>query len=294
MELHKTAAVVLCLLTAGCLGRQRESYIIDVFATETRLLEDQIYELNDRVADLEARLETGRPSTRRSADPDEDETFGEERSTNGRDDESLPDLTPPEVEPGSPTHPGDLPTPGDDLPDDEDQDENENVLEPTDRHVEHIELGSATQAADFDGSAGDDGVRVVVEPRNRAGELLSEEGDISVVLVDAAATPPARVATWEFDAAAAAAAWKSNAAARGIVLEARWPKPPQNADLMLFVRYHTADGRKLEAQKPLQAQLAEHVAQRWTPRPAAVSPPPGRRSVTSPPADQGPPADVYR
>ena len=42
--------------------------------------------------------------------------------------------------------------------------------------------------------------------------------------------------------------------------------PPESKRLHLFVRYVTADGRKLEADREIQIDSADRVAHSWTPR----------------------------
>jgi hypothetical protein len=48
--------------------------------------------------------------------------------------------------------------------------------------------------------------------------------------------------------------------------ELHWPSPPEHSDLRLFVRFTTFDGRRLEANLPIEAQVAdaESAKHRWT------------------------------
>ncbi len=289
-------AALLCAAAVGCQQqRLRESFIVDAFSAEARVLEDKLYELNDRIDDLEARLDSrsssgAMPEPRRSSAPPR---------TQSPPEIDEPDLTPPEIVPGSPTT-GGLPPPaaapaaGDTTP----PDQGAQLFDvPADGLVAQVRLNQATRAANFDGVPGDDGMWVVVQPQNRAGLFVPKGAPLTVVLLDA--TTRSHVGRWEFDAEAVEQAIARQNQIEGIFLQVPWGTPPRSENLHVFVRYETEDGRKLEADQPLSARLDQHVAERWTPRstPAAssigtprVATQPGRSAA--PP--QGPPADIYR
>jgi hypothetical protein len=114
------------------------------------------------------------------------------------------------------------------------------------------------------GRSGDDGVIVVIEPRNAKGEVLAAPGELSVVVFDPALDGEAsRIARWDFTADEVAARFRKTVVANGVQLEMPWPAdPPQNEDLHVFVRYTTCDGRKLEADKPIKVKLPIEVVER--------------------------------
>ena len=74
-----------------------------------------------------------------------------------------------------------------------------------DAHVTHIVLrGEVTDGYDFDERPTDPGLLVVLEPRNAAGDYVALAGPVSIVVLDGeVAGDEARVARWDFDAAAA-------------------------------------------------------------------------------------------
>ncbi len=130
------------------------------------------------------------------------------------------------------------------------------------RNVAWITLGRAgTGGTDLDGRPGDDGIAVVVEPRSANEELVPATGDVSVVLLDPSQVgQAARVARWDFTAADAARSFED-----GIHLEMPWPeRPPSSERLHLFVRYTTSDGRRLEADTPIELDLTGRKARSWT------------------------------
>lgn len=124
-----------------------------------------------------------------------------------------------------------------------------------------------TGGRDFDGNQGDDGILVVVEPQNQAGQYVALPGRVSVVVLDPAKTgQAANVARWEFDAADTRTLLKKTLLGRGIYLELPWPStPPENEKLNLYVRYHTPDGGKLEAQREIFVDIPGLASERWTP-----------------------------
>ncbi|NQU23207.1 MAG: hypothetical protein HQ567_18160 [Candidatus Nealsonbacteria bacterium] len=108
-----------------------------------------------------------------------------------------------------------------------------------------------------DGRPGDEGITVVLQPRDRRGKLLDAAGDVVVVVLDDALPgDEARVARWDFPAAEIARLMETTDPGRGITLNLRWPgATPMHRDLDLFVRYVTPDGRYLEAGQLIRIEL---------------------------------------
>ena len=111
---------------------------------------------------------------------------------------------------------------------------------------------------DADGRAGDDGIFLLIEPRDAEGQMIAAAGPISVVLLDRGLPgEAARVARWDLTAHQAAAYFRRMPAGDGIYLELPWPSaPPVHSHLHLFVRFTTRDGRNLEANRELDITLA--------------------------------------
>ena len=91
---------------------------------------------------------------------------------------------------------------------------------------------------------------------------------MSVVVLDPALRDEegkaACVARWDFTAAETAAMFRRSGANRAIHLTMTWPgDPPKHGKLHLFVRYVTADGRKLEADQPIEVALPGEKSARW-------------------------------
>jgi len=137
-----------------------------------------------------------------------------------------------------------------------------------------------------DDRASDQGLLVVIEPRDREGQTIDAPADVSVVVVDPAVQGrdgrAARVARWDFTAAETAAMFRRTGSSRAIHLTTAWPgDPPSHRKLHLFVRYVTADGRNVEAEQPIEVILPGDKTARWTRSEAAVhAEPPDREPAT--------------
>ncbi len=143
-----------------------------------------------------------------------------------------------------------------------------------------------TGGYDSDGRPGDDGIVVAIEPRDAQGRSLKAAAEVSVVVLDPALDgEAARVARWDFTAAETAARFRRSVSGGAIHLELPWPAdPPVHGQLYLFVRYTTSDGRRLQAEGPIQIGLPGRTSRRWVrSQPAPPAPEAGR------PADLGEP-----
>ena len=137
-----------------------------------------------------------------------------------------------------------------------------------------------TAGFDADGRSGDEGLSVVVQPRDVDGRWMTAAAPISVVVIDPALSgQDARVARWDFSAKQTAQLYRKLGSGEGFHLELPWPSGvPLHRRLRLFVRYTTADGRRLHADKPIEVALAADPA---APGPFPTSPSPTWRRKAS-------------
>lgn len=100
-----------------------------------------------------------------------------------------------------------------------------------------------------DEHAGEEGLVLLVEPRDAAGQVVRATGRVSVVVLDPNhAGGPQRVERWDFAAAEAAAKFRESPLGTGLHLDLHWrSQPPANRTLWLYVRLITDDGQKLTA-----------------------------------------------
>jgi hypothetical protein len=318
---------LLALAGTGCRANQQ----IQVLERELRVHEDEIYSLEDELDGLQAMLH----STRRENDllrkklglvthddpiPLHEHAPSLPRRSTRPSAESMPDpvLEAPEVEIPEFQAPvidplPDMPEviPGSDIPEVEPAPGTPGGPRTTTRpaggvsRVEKITLNKmASGGTNPDGRVGDDGLMLILEPRNARGQLIEATGEIRVILRD-----PSRsgdqgfVAGWEFSAAEASLLFQRGRIGRGIYLELPWPaEPPTSRSLELSVRFITSDGRELALRQPLSiepadvARIAPNPSLSWQQPGLARTSGPRRPATSTAPndPDQVSPAEFHR
>jgi hypothetical protein len=243
------ALAALPLFALGC--RTNPNQVL--LEQESRLLEDRVYHLQALLEDCHA----AREATLR-----ENESLKAEMA-NGAKQSSVepPGSTPPRGNRRQP--PPVLEAPTIELPEPSDSPEVE--LPPAGGEsaggsppTQLIINKRLTGGLDRDGQNGDEGLMVVVEPRDASGRLVKEPGAMSVVLMDPSQQGEAtRVARWDFAAGEVSGLFRDTSSGRGLQFELPWPKePPKNRALRLFVRCTTADGKKITSEAPVEVRAA--------------------------------------
>jgi hypothetical protein len=101
-----------------------------------------------------------------------------------------------------------------------------------------------TGGLDADNQPGDEGVMIVLEPRDEAGELIAPLGQLSLLLVDPKTKQ--NIARWDFSDDDAAGAFRQTATARGLHFALPWPdEPPAARKLQVHARLVKPNGAKL-------------------------------------------------
>jgi len=147
-------------------------------------------------------------------------------------------------------------------------------------------------------AGGEEALCVLIEPRDRQGRLVAAAAPLSIVVLDHRAQgAAARVARWDLSADDIRALGQTSQD-QGIYLELPWPAPPRTgngpspqAQLEVFVRYTTADGRKLEARGPLDRQVVtggRDAPSHWNALPPGTLPPPSEEAPPFVFADKAP------
>lgn len=291
-----TVLLLLCALSAGCRNAPYVNNQVDTLTAEMRTLEDQIYELEydyertlSELKDAHEEVErlrggSGRreSSPRRATDRDDEESLNLSPPTSSEGEPfdpiiEMPD-DPPDEEGGSLEPPGgeSLPPPGNSgfrsRPDREAEAVSAPIrLEPGDPRITHIHIDSLrTGGTDFDDEPGDDGISLVIEPRNEDNEFVPLAGPLSIVVLDYGRRrdgDDSRLGRWELDAQQVERSMTNNDLERGVHLRLAWSdRKPKDSKLMVAVRYTTADGRTLEAQRDIFVTLPGQLSERWTPR----------------------------
>ncbi|MCS7304980.1 MAG: hypothetical protein NZ602_07720 [Thermoguttaceae bacterium] len=114
-------------------------------------------------------------------------------------------------------------------------------------------LPALTGGYNADGQPGDEGITVGLQPVDAQGRVVLAAAPISIVLIDPGISDDSgRVARWDFAAEQIAALSENLPDGEALRITLLWPTfPPRHNRLHLFVRYITADGRKLQADIPL-------------------------------------------
>lgn len=282
--IRQATLLLLGLVLAG--GCRTTDPSIQLLESELRYLEDKVYSLQDVVSQKEAQI----ASVRR-----ENESL---RERLGLPDgqaaaETIPSplksVQTPAPQNQSPTKFTDAMNPvielgeASDLPDLKAVAPNEVALESpvldqftaeskpepvTDRVVTQIFLNpKLTGGYNSDGRPGDEGLMVVLEPRNAAGQYVDAVGPVSVVLLDPTYSgQEGFVARWDYDTADAAKYLQKTLIGKGLHLKMPWTGgKPEHENLILHVRYTTSEGEVLQEKKEIKVDLRDAQSARWTP-----------------------------
>jgi hypothetical protein len=114
-----------------------------------------------------------------------------------------------------------------------------------------------TGGLDSDDYEGDDGLLVVIDPRNAQGQSLEMPGDLSIAVIDLNLPKhEQRIARWDFTMEEAAQHFVPGSQEKGMQFKLPWPSdPPESEELHLYVRYLTSSGEKLFAHQPIRISL---------------------------------------
>ncbi|MDP6467052.1 MAG: hypothetical protein QF918_04915 [Pirellulaceae bacterium] len=291
---RRFAILSVVLVAAGCQQSPYVSSHLEILGAERRALEV-------RVLDLEFELDRAQKRLIDYQDGDRDATSRGSRSTErssrdsgsqngdrgddlmppsiqipGLGDDSPPTLEPPRVNEGRPADSVLPNSDGDSVMTSPRYQQPTRPIAitpraPGDPRITHIELNpTLTGGTDFDRKSGDDGLIIVLEPRNADNEFVPLAGPITVVLLDYAKRnqgSAALIDRWKIDAPTVHKLMLNDQHVQGIQLRLPWSdRPPENSKLRLDVRYTTADGRHLDARSDVVVSLPGQYSARWTPR----------------------------
>jgi hypothetical protein len=283
------AALAALLVLAGC---QTTDPSIELLESEMRWMEDQLYALDQQLDQTCLQLASARNSNRalrrelaelkrqqtvapgtspapaaagpRPAAPAEELLTPPAVDVPNVEQFDERELQPPKVELGPSDAPTEGPPPARRPPQiDRDLDDFSRGAD-VDVKVARLVLNSRlTGGYDFDGHPGDEGLLLVVEPQNAAGQYLPFPGELEVEVTDASrGGPEARLARWEFDASETVGAMKKSLFGRGIHLQLPWPGAlPSSEKLLVSVRYTPQTGDSLVARREIRVDL---IARRST------------------------------
>lgn len=116
--------------------------------------------------------------------------------------------------------------------------------------IKEVVLGRQTSGFDEDNTPGDEGLQVVVEPRDADGHSLKAPGSLEVSVLEiqpqGIKTP---LSTWEVPPDQLRRMWKSGLLSTGYYVHLTWKNWPSVNKLRVVARFILADGRVFEADK---------------------------------------------
>lgn len=103
-------------------------------------------------------------------------------------------------------------------------------------------------ANDYDKDGGDDGIRLLIQPLDVNGDIVNRGARMIVSVIDANEIgEKQRIGLWKYEAYQTESFVSNERGRRGLVLDLPWQRrTPQNRNLIVFVRFITDSGRKLE------------------------------------------------
>lgn len=118
--------------------------------------------------------------------------------------------------------------------------------------VRSVVVGRATAPIDEDRVPGDEGVQVVLEPRDADGKLqrAPASGSVTIMEVDSQGLK-SPLGTWDFTPEQMRSSWKQGLLTSGFVLPCLWQATPKADRIKILASFTMEDGRRFEAEKDL-------------------------------------------
>jgi hypothetical protein len=138
------------------------------------------------------------------------------------------------------------------------------------RDTKIVEVGfhpTLSRGHNFDGKPGDDGIYIVVVPRNQHGESINEAGALTVIAEETIEGEPHRISAWEFSAKQLEESLEPIGVSQGFHLKLPWKKgPPQGRTIQVFLKFALEDGRTLVNRTEIVLSKPSNRQLQWTPR----------------------------
>lgn len=143
------------------------------------------------------------------------------------------------------------------------------VAELTDTRVVELAFHSSlSRAANFDDEMDDDGLYLLLQPKNESGQVVPIAADLSVVVLDPARTgSDARISRRDYSANEVKSKLQLSGKHQGIHLTMPWNGPDPEADrVIVFARYTFPDGRQVIGEKTIFVSSQGGLRTVWAPR----------------------------
>jgi hypothetical protein len=157
--------------------------------------------------------------------------------------------------------------------------------------VRSVVFGSQTGGHDSPNGLGDDGVQVILEPRNAEGKPIQVPGEAIVQVQEITPEGFKRLlSSWLIDKDMIKASWRQGLLSQGYNIILPWKVPPSTEKLRLVVQFRLEDGRVFEADKDITIRLPKGTP----PKPESIPTLPMPRQVepTRPMPPPGPETSI--
>ena len=118
--------------------------------------------------------------------------------------------------------------------------------------VRSLVVGRSTAPIDEDRLPGDEGIQVVLEPRDADGKLqrAPAPGSVTILEVDSQGLK-SPIGTWDYTPEQMRSSWKQGLLTSGFVLNCLWQASPKSDRVKILASFTMEDGRRFEAEKDL-------------------------------------------
>jgi len=155
--------------------------------------------------------------------------------------------------------------------------------------VRDVVLGRQTGGHDSASGQGDDGLQVIIEPRNAEGRPIQVPGDAMLQVLEVTTEGHKRLlSSWYIDKDQVKASWRMGLLSQGYNVILPWKVIPATEKLRLVLQFRLEDGRVFEADRDVTVRLPRGAVAR--PSTTVVSPEPP--ITTLPPPKAEPPTRV--
>lgn len=138
----------------------------------------------------------------------------------------------------------------------------------TDRRVVSIDFHPILcRGINLDNTPGDDGLYLVVTPKNQLGQTINEEGKLTIVAEETINDESVRISAWEIDPNEMKEYLEPIGAAQGYHLRLPWQGTgPSGRTVHVFMKCEFEDGRKPVNRKEVTLSKSNNRPLTWSPR----------------------------
>lgn len=124
--------------------------------------------------------------------------------------------------------------------------------------LREIGLGIGTGGFDADGQTGDEGLQVIIVPKDADGSAIKAAGSVQVVAYDLANDGFKRpIGLWELTPDQLRSYWQKGFLSSGYKLQLRWHSPPTNSKVRIAVKLQAIGGQVFETDKDITVKVLQ-------------------------------------